>query len=38
MEHETILFQSQVMDISFDAIGKFLAVFYRNGKIVIFNL
>lgn len=36
--HETMLFQSQVMDIQFDKIGKFMAVFFRNGKIVIINL
>jgi len=38
MDHETMIFQSEVMDIQFDSVGKFLAVFYKNGKIVIFNL
>ena len=38
MVHETMIFQSSVMDINFSPEGKFMACFFRNGKIVIFNL
>ena len=35
--HETLLFQSPVMDIDFSLNNKFMAVFYKSGKIVIIN-
>ena len=35
--HETLLFQSPVMDIEFSLDNKFMAVFYKSGKIVIIN-
>ena len=38
MLHEVMIFDSAVMDITFSKCGKFLAAFYKNGKIVIFNL
>ena len=38
MVHETMIFQSAVMDISYSPQGKFMALFFKNGKIVIFNL
>lgn len=38
MVHETMIFQSAVMDIGFSPEGKFMATFFKNGKIVIFNL
>ena len=38
MVHETMIFESPVMDISFSALGKYLACFFKNGKIVIFNI
>ena len=38
MVHETMIFQNAVMDIGFSPEGKFMATFFRNGKIVIFNL
>ena len=33
-----MIFQSALMDISFSPLGKFMAIFFKNGKIVIFNL
>ena len=33
-----MIFESSVMDIKFSPKGKFLAVFFKNAKIVIFNL
>ena len=38
MVHETMIFQSPIMDICFSPMGKFMATFFKNGKIVIFNL
>lgn len=38
MVHETMIFQSPIMDISFSPQCKFMATFFKNGKIVIFNL
>lgn len=38
MVHETMIFQSAVMDIAYSPQGKFMATFFKNGKIVIFNL
>ena len=38
MVHETMIFQSAIMDIQFSPEGKFMATFFKNGKIVIFNL
>lgn len=35
--HETMLFQSPVMDIEFSLDNKFMAVFFKSGKIVIIN-
>jgi len=35
--HETLLFQSPVMDIEFSLDNKFMAVFFKSGKIVIIN-
>ena len=35
--HETMLFQSPVMDIQFSLDNKFMAVFFKSGKIVIIN-
>ena len=35
--HETLLFQSPVMDIEFSLNNKFMAVFFKSGKIVIIN-
>jgi len=37
MTHESMIFESAVMDISFSKCGKFCAAFYKVGKIVIFN-
>ena len=33
-----MIFESPVMDIQFSKTGKFMAVFYKNAKIVIFNI
>ena len=38
MIHETMIFQSPVMDIAFSPQGKFMSTFFKNGKIVIFKL
>lgn len=38
MVHETMIFQSAVMDIAFSPMGKFMSIFFKNGKIVIFNI
>ena len=38
MVHETMIFQSAIMDISFSPQGKFMSTFFKNNKIVIFNL
>lgn len=38
MIHETMIFDSTIMDISFSKNGKFMAVFHKNGKIVITNI
>lgn len=38
MVHETMIFQSSVMDIKFSPEGKFMATFFKNGKIVVFKL
>ena len=38
MYHETMIFESPVMDIQFSKNGKFMAAFYKNAKIVIFNI
>jgi WD40 repeat protein len=38
MIHETMVFDSCVMDISFAKNGKFMAVFFKNGRIVIINI
>ena len=38
MRHEVMVFDSPIMDITFSACGKFMSAFYKNGKIVIFNL
>jgi hypothetical protein len=35
--HETLLFQSPVVDIEFSSDNKFMGVFYKVGKIVIIN-
>ena len=35
--HETMLFQSPVMDIEFSLDNRFMAVFFKSGKIVIIN-
>lgn len=35
--HETLLFQSPIMDIEFSRNNKYLAVFFKSGKIVIIN-
>jgi len=35
---ETQIFEASVMDIAYSQTGKFMAVFYKNAKIVIFNL
>ena len=35
--HETLLFQSPVMDIEFSLDNKLMAVFFKCGKIVIIN-
>lgn len=35
--HETMLFQSPVMDICFSQDNKFMSVFFKCGKIVIIN-
>ena len=37
MTHETMIFESPVMDIAFSRDGKFLAAFHRSARIVIFN-
>lgn len=33
-----MIFESAVMDIQFSRSGKFMAAFYKNAKIVIFNI
>ena len=38
MIHETMIFESSVMDIAFSSGGKFMSTFFKNGKIVIFNI
>jgi WD40 repeat protein len=38
MIHETMVFESCIMDISFAKNGKFMAVFFKNGRIVIMNV
>ena len=38
MIHETMVFDSCVMDISFAKNGKFMSVFFKNGRIVIINV
>ena len=38
MVHETMIFQAAVCDIAFDSVSKFMAVFFKTGEIVIFNL
>ena len=35
--HETLLFQSPIMDIEFSLDNRFMAVFFKNGTIVILN-
>ena len=35
--HETLIFQSPVKDIEFSPDNRFMAVFYKCGKIVIIN-
>ena len=35
--HETLLFQSPVMAIEFSLDNRFMAEFFRSGKIVIIN-
>jgi WD40 repeat protein len=37
MIHENMVYESTVMAISFSQNGKFMAVFFKNGKIVIIN-
>lgn len=37
MVHENMVFESTVMTINFAQNGKFMAVFYKNSKIVIIN-
>ena len=36
--HETMIFESPVMDLVFSGEGKFMASFFKNGKIVIFKI
>lgn len=38
IQYETMIFESAVMDIQYTIQGKFMAVFYKNAKIVIFNI
>ena len=36
--HETMVFESSVMDIVFSPQGKYMAAFFRNAKVVIFKI
>jgi len=36
--YETLIFESPIMNISYSENGKFMACFFKNGKIVIFSV
>ena len=36
--HETMVFESSVMDIVFSPQGKYMAAFFKNAKVVIFKI